>query len=643
MNSQQLRQLQGVLENKDLLTKILTSKEFNDLYSQMESTNIRFQDLPERQKRLALAIMMSGRGDMIPEMHSAVYWRKIPKIDDFLSYEYIPSVSHFYDKSKGSPWRSDLIKVFSPSNSILEWVLTGAIGTAKTSNALLAHFYNLYRINSLRNPQHTMGSDPGKSINLQLITIDLDKAKSLLFKMSTFLSGCPYYEEVGHIKELKGFNVREGEYIDKIPFWVGTRSIEFPNRIRVLTGSQASHALGDDLFGGMLDEAEFRGSVEQAMNLYSQILERIRSRFLSARLTLMTLVSSIQHETGIVAEHIKSAQVSSDSRVFVSQYPIWEVKSPLILKRGSFFVLRGNRRTPSRMLMDSEGVRARKGELTIPSGCKLIEIPNVYKKDFQRNVEQSMMDLAGEATVRDEKPFDELDHCEDPSLCPIFVIEAPLEGREPLLDQLPSMLLTKYPNGTRLTRYPDVLRYMHWDLADTGEAGVAMVHKEFSRDLNKPIFVLDFGAKIISPNRISFENVEKFGQALVDDLGINIHKLSADQYQSVSFLQKMELELVAREVERYSVDRTTIPYNVFSNIVSENSFRCGPMGELKVQLDNVYFHKGKPYSQIRKDIADAACGAVNHAAENINDIPQNVFEIDKIDVREFLPKKYRVL
>ena len=636
--------IQQVIGDKASLEKIFNSKKFNDLYKKIEQSNARFRDLQESQKRLALAIILSGKSDIIPSLHRLVFIRPVPSIEDFLSPDFIPTVSQFYDADKGNPWRKDLIKVFSPDSAVLEWILTGGIGVAKTSNSLLAHFYNTYRINSLRYPQLTLGSDPGKSLNLQLLTITLEKAKSMIEKMEVFLKNCDSYTEIGKEDDLKDFVVREGDIVTQIPYYVRKRpaSIIFPNNIKIVTGSQSIHALGDDLYGGSLDEAEFRGSAEkgaeQAMATYSGILERIRSRFIMQRYTLMTLVSSIMHDTGIISDHLKNAVQENDQRTHISQYAIWEVRNPKVFQQqGSFYVLRGNKRTPSKVLSDDETKAYKAGTFVKPSGCKIIRVPDMYRKDFVRNVEEALRDIAGEHSIQDEKPFDVMDHCEDDNLADVFILTAPLDDHTSLIDQLPGSLLSVYPNGKRLSRYPDIMRYAHFDLADTGEAGVALVHKEFSRELNKEIIVVDFAAKIVSPSRISFEKIEEFGLALHEQLGINFHTMSCDQYQSASFLQKMEMRGVATVVKKESVDKTAIPYNVLSNVVAEGSLRCGRMGELAIQLENIYFHKKKPYSRMRKDIADALCGAVYHAKENTADIPVNYYEMQNIDISEFLP------
>ena len=636
-------EVQSVVGTGVDVDRILNSKLFKILYKRIEESNARFRDLPETYKTAAMAIALSGKRGVIPSLETYVFRRKIPSMAEFLSLQYVPTVSHFYDSEKGSPWRTDLIKIFSSESAVLEWILTGAIGTAKTSNSLLAHFYNLYRINSLREPQHTLGSDPGKSMNLQLITVSLDKARAMIDKMKTFLDACPYYEAIKEVDEVNNFRVPEGVMIDKIPYVLDKYAIYLPNKIKVVTGSRATHAIGDDLFGGSLDEAEFHGGVkgaEKAMDLYSQILERIRSRFVLQRFTLMTLVSSIMHDTGVIVAHLKSAVQSKDVRTHVSQFNIWEVKQPRLLEQGWFQVLRGNRRYPSKILTKEEHEQEERGEFVMPSGCKLIKVPNLYRKDFEMKIEQSLRNLAGEYTIQDDKPFDEVDNCEDLNLCPVFTITAPLEATEPLIDQIPAAALSQYPDGKRLKRYPDTLRYVHWDLADTGEGGVAVVHKERDRAAEKTVYVVDFAARIVSPNRISFEKVEQLGLDLLDKLRLRVFRLTADQYQSVSFLQKMQTSRVAKHVGKFSVDKNLIPYNVMANLVAENSVKCGKMGLLQEQLMNLYFADGKPYSRTRKDVADALCGALYHASENADDMPVNFYSTTHIPIASFLPEKW---
>jgi hypothetical protein len=622
--------------NPDDVKRISESEEFNKLLSDLNQNNPRFREIPADHQKLAVILLMSGNIDSIEGLERLYTKRPIPTIEEFLTPEYLGEAgSFFFDPSNLR--RKELLEIFSPESIIRQYVITGAIGTAKTTGATVAQLFNLFRINCLRRPQLSMGSnDPTKTINLQLFTVTKEKARSILYdRVKSFLGFCQYYTEVPREENFLDFRDEKYEHI--IP-WTEVNDGEdsylaFPNNIRVRSGSQARHALGEDVFGGILDESEFRtglthGKVEDTFQLYYEILERIRSRFLGSRFTLMCLVSSIRGARGMMSQHIEESQHRADTKI--SQYSIWDVKYPnAIREHGYFYVMRGTTRHPSRVMTDAEKGRIDRGVLEAPAACEFVKVPRIYLDDFERRTEASLMNLAGLASLGHDTPFDDLSEVEDPSLMPVIEISAPLQGGSPLRNQLPSEYFVRTPEGWRLRRYPGAPRYSHCDLGDVGQAGITVLHKELSVT-GKIIYVADLVLKITSPNRISLDSVRDFMFDLKDYYGINFAVVTADQYQSTQLLQRLQATNFASvNVGRLSVDTNRIPYDTLSALVAEGTLRTGQMRDLRKQLESVYFDdRGKPRALNfgRKDIADSLCGAAVNAVNNPADVPSNSFE-----------------
>lgn len=609
--------------SQELLDSIMQTEEFNTTLDYVQQVSPRFRDLPMSTQCLSVAMILSGKTQGVPALEDMIYKYEPPSIDEFLSEKYLgPLGGMIYE-----PWKKVLIEaIFNPNSAVYEWILGGCIGAGKSTIALVAHFYNLTRINCLRSPQLTMGSAPTKSMNLQLMSVTMDKVGSTLMgQIEGMLNACPMYIEVKNKQE--GM-MHEQQGTGFIPWWWEDGNIAFPNNVYVKSGSQDWHALGEDLFGAVLDEAEFRrgGDINATFDLYANILERIRSRFLGCRFILMTMVSSVQSDDGVIAKHVKSIEPGDPYR-HVTSFAIWDVKPEFAreMEKGHFWVMRGTKTHPSRVLSDEEGALVDEGTYVVPAGCRLIKVPLRFKSDFKTNVERALKNLAGVTTQGDEKPFDDLTGIEDVGLPPEVTIVAPLRETRPLRYQLPQDAFYKTPDGMRLKRYPMARRYIHCDLADTGEAGIGICHKEISRQ-GQIIYTFDFVLRITSPNRISFESVNEFLIDLRDVYGINIHTLTADQYQSVSTLQKMETEHVAEKVFRLSVDTTAVAYYSGSNAIADGSVRTGVCPLLKAQLGEVYIHKNKPFSRERKDVADGAIGALYNAMQNAADVPSYVYE-----------------
>lgn len=619
---------------------------FNGIIKSVEDNNIEFKQLPENDKYMAMYLMMSGKADAVEGLWDVVYKRRIPSPKEFLTVEYIgPFADLIYPK-----WREVFINMFSDTSKVKEGVFTGCIGAGKSTMAMLCHFYNLYRINSLRHPQLVLGSGPNKAMIMQLMSLTLDKASStLLDGVREFLNSSTHYRKIPKRKlfnELTPLELANPivPYLD-----TGTGStIEFPNTVRIKIGSTDTHGIGEDLFAVHMDEIDFKiaRTVDQVFDSYAQLTERIRSRFLGQRFTLSTLVSSITKQTGAMNNYIKNI-TPDDKETIVCSYAIWDIKYPgLFEKHGYFYAMRGTKKHPSKIMDELEMESIDKGDLDPDAGCDFIKIPNNYKKDFEQNIERSLMNLAGVASSSDERPFDDLSTVEDENLAPIVDVIARLRSTEPLWRQLPAQLFIKTPEGKRLKRCPDAKRYMHLDLATTGYAGLSIVHKEMSREFNRIMYVVDFAINVSSPDSISYESIQSFVCDLVQIFGIRLEVLTADQYQSTGMLQFFEKAGIAKKVGRLSVDRTSIPYNTFGSIVSENLFKCGLLHVLKEQLENLAINQGKPYMppNMRKDVADTVCGGVYNAFSNASDIPVDFYEDLSRDktrpIEEILPEGF---
>ena len=620
--------LAGV-DREDLLS-VLHSSGFQEKVEYLNRTSTRFRDLPEDKKLFALAIHFLGKqGGMETELNRFLFTRPIPTVEEFLTDTYIGPMAHYYRTD--TPWKQELREVFSPDSVVLEWVITGAIGTAKSSVSCLAHFYNLFRVTSLRNPQLTMGSDATKSMTLQLMTVSKAKAaETLLNRFIELLASCSFFQEVPYEKDFGDF---VGDYSHITPYKIrrSDGEILFKNSIRIASGSREIHAIGSDLFGATLDEAEFRGGsslkvIEGVFELYSQLLERIRSRFRSSRYILITLVSSITNERGVIASYIKDSEKVKDQRKRISQYSIWDIKTPNYDRKNMFCVFRGNRRHPSRVMSDEEKDKWKSGDFVVPSNCEVLEVPGTYKSEFIINVERSLRNLAGKYTITDEIPFDHLDGCVDSSLCSQLDLVCPLGPSPSLLEQLPMESMRMTPIGKRLARFPNAYRYAHGDLADTGTAGITVLHKEVGDD-GRVMYVVDLCLRIQSPDRISFEKVTQFAIDLREKMGVRFYSFTADSYQSTSFLQKLATSNVAEVVKVVSVDRNIIPYNNLATVIAEGSLKMGEMRVLRKELESIYYHRGKPVVQGdgRKDVADSIAGAVFGASLNQNDLPVNPY------------------
>jgi len=163
------------------------------------------------------------------------------------------------------------------SGKYVEAVLTGAIGTGKSTIALFTTAYQLYVLSCLKDPHRLFNLDPSSEIVFAFQSLTKLLAKSVDYeRFRSMISGSPYFAR-------------------HFPFKTSISSeMVFPNHIvvRPLSGN-VNAAIGSNIFGAILDEVNFMARVEeskqaadggafdQAAEMYNSIVRRRKSRFMA--------------------------------------------------------------------------------------------------------------------------------------------------------------------------------------------------------------------------------------------------------------------------------------------------------------------------------------------------------------------------
>lgn len=616
--------------DKETVERALNSQEFKNLYKNISENNTEISLLPEDQRRIVTLLYFLNREHLVYGLQEALYKIIPPSIDTFLTTrEFVGSLyGWIYPK-----WNEVLRQVFADTSKVYEIILGGPIGGGKTTTALVIQLYNLIRVLCLRSPKETMGVPGSTVMLLQFISITLDKAGMAL--MNTFrnmLSECSLFELVENESDLRNF-----ESSKKLPYFDEKYQINFSRSIYAQIGSRISHTLSFAVIGAILDEAEFRISgTDDAIEVYTSLKRRVTSRFLdSYNFTKLTLVSSARYTTGIIANHVSNLSPDDKSCKYYA-FPIWEIKSFDYYKSGYFYAMRGTRTHPSKILDPEENIQYENGTFEVPSNCKVLKVPSVYRKDFQDNLDLALRDLAGEQTLGSEFLFDDLTTIEHEDLTPEVTIELRLGEKQDILKMLPASVFRSTASGRRLARYPNAPRYIHLDLAETAEAGIGIVHKELG-DNGEIIVVADLVIHVTTKTRIDFDSIFEFVRDLKKLVGVNFYSITLDQFQSAYMLQRFRIEKLAPEekmIAVQSVDKTTDPYRQFSTLVGSGLFHCGRSQILKHQLSHLSVQEGKVRTTDRKDVADGVCGAVFRALVMTKDVPINPRSIKKFSASQ---------
>ena len=120
--------------------------------------------------------------------------------------------------------------------------------------------------------------------------------------------------------------------------------ILFPKNIGVSVASHARHTIGQAIFGGILDEANFgfsfaRGNTK-VYDTYTNILRRMESRFLLEMGRLpgtLFLVSSKRDESDFLEQHIENVQKNNIKSTLIIDACLLEVKKDVFPYSGKTF------------------------------------------------------------------------------------------------------------------------------------------------------------------------------------------------------------------------------------------------------------------------------------------------------------------
>jgi hypothetical protein len=158
----------------------------------------------------------------------------------------------------------------------VEAVLSGGIGVAKTTIALLTTAYQLYVLSCMVDPHATFGLQPSSEIVFVFQSITRALAKSVDYeRFQGMISAAPYFQQ-------------------RYPFAKEPKAeMRFPRRVVIKPLSGSVHAaIGQNIFGGVIDEINFMpvvqdskqsvdgGVFDQGAAIYDSIVRRRKSRFL---------------------------------------------------------------------------------------------------------------------------------------------------------------------------------------------------------------------------------------------------------------------------------------------------------------------------------------------------------------------------
>lgn len=457
--------------------------------------------------------------------------------------------------------RKALVKIFGEkvSGNVISRVrramVTGAIGIGKTTFASIALPYMVHWVLCLKDPQAFFKLLPGSRIAFMQMSTSEDQAKEVLFG-----------DIDARIKHSDWF-------IQNYPRDPAFKNqIRFPKDIWILPGDSAETTFeGYNILAGILDEADSHKVTKEkdyAESGYDTIHARIESRF--GNKGLLIVIGQMKKGTGFAAK--KYEELLGDDEAHVVRMSIWES-----FGWGNYLKPDGSR--------DSFWYDTKRKSI-VPTGVardldnqNLIEIPTMYRKNFEINPEKALRDLAGIPPATGD-PFislvDKLYIARDKW---IERYNAPTEDHpEPPDPPLTSPVDTDVirPKFAEWFRAPETLRRAcHIDLAYSAEGdalGLAMGHVREMVEIEdelKPYIVFDMllRVKAAPGTEIIIGDIRRVIYSLREDLGFRIQKVTMDGFQSTDSMQQFRKKKI--QSEYVSVDRSVLPYHDLREAIYE--------------------------------------------------------------------------
>ena len=409
------------------------------------------------------------------------------------------------------------------NGSYVEAILTGGIGSGKTTLALYTNAYQLYRLSCMRNPHRVYNLDPSSEILLIFQSITKILAQGVDYqRFRHMIEGSPYFAQ-------------------HYPFNKKIESkLVFNNRVEVhpVSGSETA-AIGQNVMGGLIDELNYmalveksktavdKGTYDQAVAVYNSIARRRKSRFMeNGRLPgVLCLVSSKKYPGQFTDQKMEEAK--SDPTIFVYDKRVWDIKPDDYGNLGWFRVFMGDLTRKPRILDTDE-------EVTDEDRTNLlVSVPEEYRTEFEKDVINALREIAGCSTLARHPFFLEVNKVND----------AFKKEHRSIFSQSPvDFVLTRLTILKSAIFNGELPRFVHIDLALTGDSagmaiGTVTGFKDVSVDKLHPAFMpeiwIDGVLEIRAPrnSEIMFSKIREVLLAL-QKMGMRLHWVTFDQFQS---------------------------------------------------------------------------------------------------------------
>ncbi len=559
--------------------------------------------------------------------------REVVDIETWLSEEFYsgPSAKQLYPY-----WKKAMIEVFNSPERVNEVIISGSIGTGKSTVACYMMIYRLYELSCYYPPQALYNLMTNTKILFAYFNITKDLAGQVGFaQIRDIIDTIPYFQTIFKRNDKKNSQLEWEQ-----------------SHIYMKPASSSNDVIGMNLISFFIDEANFfkgdglqgtgnsiNDAQSRAQDLYNSVRARGKSRFVvnNEDFTFNILVSSSMYESSFTATRIREGQGNPHVKVFEPR--IWEVKNTNTYSKNKFLVFSGNELIDPIICKTVSEVNYIRAHYKLPESNaktpieaikdikdyditkRFIEVPDNFLSDFEANIIRSLQDIAGVPVAAMGKLFSNRD----------AYARAITEEVDPFIQD--EIVISTNANTTiqdffRPEWKPKDInkkRFIHIDQSISGDStGVAQCYIDdvvFDKyGIPSPKIHIDWMMRINPPRppyQIDLAKVRSVIQWEEQNFGISFGMISYDTFQSYEAVQ--ELEKSGYNVVHRSVDRSDKEYLDLCELYYQGRIHHYRNGIYEFELFNLNWFRARNKvdhdKDKHKDLSDAVCGAVANALE----------------------------
>lgn len=449
-----------------------------------------------------------------------------------------------------------------------ELIVTGSLGSLKTTWSNMILLYKIYDLFSHKSIHSYLGLPAISDIYNIYFSVSLTQSMLTGFRQfRNIVDGSRWFKE----------NAPRNTHLSSMIEFIKNK------KFGVFSGSGHQHAIGMTVWSFILDEGDFfkkngvgfDESYEHVTNMYSQLIDRRVSRFNEKEQTnsFSILVSSASYQSSFVEKRI--AEAAHDSKVKVIKAVKYKVL-PDKFSKETFCVFSGNSMTDPEIMDTSKDINNLLSKIgisqivdekldvinafeTLSADVRLqFELPPVdLIKNFRKNLGLALQNFCGVYVAGEDKLFRSktlLFSAYDVNL------KHPFSQQKIELSNGDKVKLQDYfiEGYLRDITKPHAI---HIDGSYAGDStGISMVRYDGIKG-NTKSYTQVFSLEIVpppAPLKIKLSKIRDFILYLHKDVGVNIVKVTMDQFQSQDSLQLMADE--GLNTGRQSIDKSDSTY-----------------------------------------------------------------------------------